>query len=73
MRVFIPSLLSYDNPLFGHDGRYSVRPVAHVNCFPSLRQILAETSSLSNVHNHLVDYQPTYYLEAHFDEQAEAR
>ena len=49
MRVFVPSLLSYDNPLFGHDSGYSVRPIAQVDCFPSLMQILAQTPSPANV------------------------
>lgn len=72
MRVFVPSLLFYDNPLFGHDVGYIVRPIAQVDCFLSLMQILAQTPDPANKHNHLADCQPTHHLAAHFNEQAEA-
>ena len=72
MRVFVLSFLSYDNLLSGHDGGYSVRPIAPVDYFPLLVQILTRMPNPANVHNHLADYQPTHRLAAHFDEQAEA-
>ncbi len=72
MRVFVFSLPSYDNLLSGHDGGYSVGPLAPVDYFPSLMRIFARMPNPANVHNHLADYQPTHHLAAHFDEQAEA-
>ena len=72
MGVFVLSLLSYDNLLSGQDDGYSVRPIAPVDYFPSLMQILARMLNPANVHIHLADYQSTHHLAAHFDEQAEA-
>ncbi len=72
MCVFVFFFPSYDNVLSGHDGGYSVGPIAPVDYFPSLMRIFPQMPDLANVYNHLANYQPTHYLEAHFNEQAEA-
>ena len=72
MRVFVLSLLSYDNLLSGHDGGYSIGHIVPVDYFSSIIRILGRMPNPANVHNHLADYQPTHHLAAHFDEEAEA-
>ncbi len=72
MRVFVLFFLSYDNLLSGHDGGYSLGPIAPVDYFPLRIQILAQMPNPANVHNHLADYQASHHLQPHFDERAKA-